>query len=258
MKPFKIILFFLSIALSGTVFSQNIDLKANQKVFIDHLENIYTLEKENLKLISSEKDIEYQNNFLGEIQSIDISNPLQILIFHKEANQIIFLNNELSEIGPAINLDDLGLFDVELVSASQINGFWVFNAAFQRIEFYDHRLEKVHTSIDLSLLLSDAGTLQELSMVNDNIYLRSQDAGILVFDRFANYIKTLPIKDCNSIQYFNQKILYTQAQSIKSYQFDLLETSTLLQLEQAISFAKLYNKTLYYRVGDVLFKKMVE
>lgn len=255
MKPLKIILFFLSIVFSATVFSQNIKLKSHQEVYIDHLENIYVLDKENLNLISAPESIEYQNNFLGEIQSIDISNPLQILVFHKEANQIIFLNNELSEIGKAISLDDLGLFDVALVSASQINGFWVYNAAFQRIEFYDHRLEKVHTSVDLSSLLADAGTLQELSMVNDNVYLRTQDAGILVFDRFANYIKTLPIKDCSSVQYFKQKILYTQGNEIKSYRSDLLETLSLMLLEQPVSFAKLYNKTLYYRVDNVLFKK---
>jgi len=258
MKPFKIILLFFCIALSTSVFSQNIELKTNEKVFVDHLENIYTLDKENLKLISSEKTYEYQNNFLGEIQSIDISDPLQILIFHKEANQIIFLNKELSEIGPAISFDDLGLFDVELVSSSQINGFWLFNSAFQRIEFYDHRLERVHASRDLSPLLADAGSLQELSMVNDNIYLKTHKAGILVFDRFANYIKTLPIKNCSSVQYFNQKILYTQGSSIMAYQYELLETTTLLQLEEAINFARLYNKTLYYRVGNVLFKKVVE
>lgn len=40
----------------------------------------------------------YSNKTLGKIHSIDASNPLKLVLFYKEASQIVFLDNNLSLI----------------------------------------------------------------------------------------------------------------------------------------------------------------
>ena len=234
--------------------SQNITIQNGQQVYIDLLDNIYITDKDNLSLISKPKKISYQNQFLGDIYSIDISNPLRILVFHKEANQIVFLNNELSIIGDAIKLDELNLPDVNIVCSSQINGFWLYNNLSNRIEYYDHNLKKIHTSINLTNLIDNLDDIRTLKMYGERIYLNVQNTGILVFDMFATYIKTLPIINPNSFQVLNHSILFTKDNQILEYDFDKIETSIIFQSDSETRYAKAFNKYLYYQKGNTLLK----
>ena len=246
------IILFLFISLE--TISQNINISSKQKVSIDHLENVYITEKDNFSLISSEKKKEYQNSFLGEIYSVDVSNPLRILVFHKEANQIIFLNNELSIIGEAISLDELNLPDISVSCASQINGFWVYNNLNNRIEFFDDKLRKIHSSIDLSSRIQNLSDIQEISMNFENIYLRVKNTGILQFDMFGTYIKTIPIINSTSFQVMERSILYTLLDQVLIYNFDKLETTILFQSESNIEYAKVINNKIFTLTNDTLSK----
>ena len=245
MKIFSKNLIIILVLLSNHLFAQNINVNQSQKILIDHLENIYMIEGDNFSLISSNHKKEYQNSFLGNIFSADISNPLRILIFHKEANQIVFINNELSIIGDAISLDELNLPDVAVACASQINGFWVYNSLRQRIEFYNNNLQLEHSSLELSQYIGSVDKIQDLKMFNERIYLRVKDTGILVFDMFATYIKTIPLKNINSFQILGKSIIYSKHKQVLSYSFDKLESQVLYQSEHDIIFSKIYNKKLY-------------
>ena len=256
MNIFKIISLNLTLLIFTTLnsFSQKIKVESEQSIQIDHLENIYLINKGNLSILNNNKHKEYQNNFLGDIYSIDISNPLRILVFHKDANQIIFLNNELSIIGDAISLDEINLPDISTVCTSQINGFWVFNNLNNRIEFYNSNLIKIHTSIDLSNQINNLENIEEIKMAGEQIYLKVKNTGILVFDMFATYIKTLPIKETNSFQIFEQSIIYAKNQQILIYSFDKLNTSVLFQSDYKIDYAQIVNSHLYYLENDVFNK----
>ncbi len=238
---YKLIIFLL--LFINNSFAQKIELQATQQLNIDHLENIYITDKDNFTLISSQK--EYQNNFLGDIFSIDISNPLRILVFHKDANQIVFLNNQLSIIGNAIILDEINLANISVVCASQTNGFWVYNNLNNRIEYFNRDLQKTHSSIDLSSRIDSPNNIQEIKMDYRKIYLKVKNIGILVFDLFGTYIKTIPLKKINSFQILNNSILYTQSKQVLIYNMNKLNITTLYQSKFPIKYAKIINNHLY-------------
>jgi len=238
--------FILFIVFINSIFGQDIILKNSQKAQVDHLGNTYIIEKNNFSLILNTNLKEYQNNFFGNIYSVDLSNPLRILIYHKEANEIVFLNNELSIIGDAISLDELGLPDVAVVCASLINGFWVYNNLNNRIEFYNSNLKKIHTSINLSNQINNLDDIENIKMFNERIYLKVKNTGILVFDMFATFIKTIPIKNTNSFQILDKSLLYTLENKVLIYNFDSLETTVLFLGENNIDYARVYNGVLYY------------
>ncbi len=245
MLKLKIITFLLFwiIALNGI--SQNIKISDNQKVNIDHLGNVYITDKDNFSLVSSEQKKEYQNSFLGEIYSVDVSNPLRILVFHKEANQIVFLNNELSIIGEAIILDEIDLSDISVVCSSQINGFWVYNKLNNRIEFINDKLQKIHSSIDLSEHINNLSGIQKITMNFENIYLQVKNTGILQFDMFGTYIKTFPIQNSSSFQILEKSILYTKNNQVLVYNFDKLNTTVLFESKNNIEYAKVINNKIF-------------
>lgn len=246
---------FLSINLA---FSQDFRINNSQKLIIDHLENIYVIEKDNLSLISKPSKKEYQNNYLGNIFSVDISNPLRILIFHKDANQIIFLNNELSIIGEPVNLDKINLPEISVVCSSQINGFWIYNNLNNRVEFVNNKLKKTHSSIDLSPFINSTDDILSIKMEYKHIYLNVQNTGILVFDMFGTYLKTLPIQNIQSFQVLENSILYTKGKQILMYKFDTLETLILYQSETTIKYAKIINRKIFILTKNQLFTQSLE
>ena len=250
--------FIYLLFLTSQIFSQNISVNKLQTIKIDHLENIYIIEKDNFSLISSNSKKEYQNSFFGDIFSADVSNPLRILIFHKEANQIVFINNELSIIGDAISLDEINLIDIAVACASQINGFWIYNILKQRIEFYNSSLQLEHSSLELSQYISSVDDIQEIKMSRELIYLRVKNTGILVFDMFATYIKTLPIKEISSFQILEKSILYSQNNQILIYDFDKLNNSVIFQAESKIEYSRIFNSKLYYLEDNELKQKILE
>ncbi len=245
MKRYTYILIIILSASFQSIYSQNYTFTNTDKINIDHLGNIYKTSKDNFSLISGNKKKEYQNNLLGEIYSVDISNPLRILVFHKEANQIVFLNNELSIIGNAISLDEIGVPDISAACASQINGFWIYNNLNNRIEFFDNQLNKVHSSIDLSGYISSSENIRSLKMNNGKLYLQVKGTGILTFDMFGTYIKTIPLKDINSIEIYSKSILYTFKNKVLSYSFDSLESFIVFKADETIRFAKLIDNKLF-------------
>ena len=233
-------------------FAQEITIQSDQNVYIDHFGNIYILKKDNFSLISGKQTKEYQNSFLGNIYSVDVGNPLRILVYHKEANEIVFLNNELSIIGDPINLDELNLPDVSAVCNSEINGFWIFNKLNNKVEYYNSNIKKVHSSMDLSQQISNLDDIQNIKMYNKRIYLRVKDTGILVFDMFATYIKTIPIKQATNFQVLDHSILYSTKNKVLTYNFETLETTSLLEDKNQIKYAFITGAKLYYLSNNKL------
>ncbi len=229
----------------------------HHQILIDHLGNRYLLSESTLKNISQTPPIEYQNSFLGEISSVDISNPLRILVFFKNANAIVFLNNELSTIGEAIDLDQVGLSDVSSVCASNINGFWCYNQFKSRIEFYNDDLKLMHYSQELSSLINRSEDIKSLVMSGQQIYMNVDQVGILVFDMFGNYIKTLPIRNTDCFQVLGQGIIYTENNQALFYSFEKLEVDTVLKTSTPINYLRFYSQKLYYQVQDSLKERFI-
>ena len=70
-------------------------IDATTFIGVDSFQNVYTL-KGNAFYKNNQEN--YQNLNLGEIFSIDIRNPFKIVLFYKNFNTVILLDNRLNEI----------------------------------------------------------------------------------------------------------------------------------------------------------------
>lgn len=84
---------------------------------------------------------EYQNLPLGTIHSADLINPLKILLFYKEFNSVILLDNQLSEI-TRINLSDFNIVAQSCSMASQ-NRLWIYDSLTNNLLLLDYLNKKV-------------------------------------------------------------------------------------------------------------------
>jgi hypothetical protein len=170
----------------------------------------------------------YSNAFLGNIHSVDVTDPLRILLFFKDHNQIVWVDNFLSEIRSPVRLDDLGIDQVELVCSSSQGGFWAFNSLNNQLQYFDVNLTLVHESPTLNLLTGPDINPTYMTEKSRFLYLNVPGNGILVFDRFGNYSRTLPVDVPSEFQVTDQYIYFMKEGNLLSYDLRTAEFSRLV------------------------------
>ena len=205
---------------------------------------------------------EYTNHTNGSISSFDVTNPLKILLFYKEKNSIILLDNQLAEIQEPIILDELGHHQVTLVATSNKGGFWIYDNERSQLLRYNSKLEKQTESNSLLAIIEPKDSPNFLGEYNGNVYLNFPNLGIFVFDLFGNYINTIALLNLDNFQIHNNSITYLQDNNLLSYNiFD--QTTTTIDLSDTLNILEGYilNNKIYlfkpesYKIIDLTKKK---
>jgi len=162
----------------------------------DQLDYLY-LVTDNNEIIKLDKDYSILFRFsitrLGNISSIDVSNPQKILVYYPEYYNIVFLDNTLSEIKRL----DLESLDYKIDERGQL-----FNSSS---ELYN---EGIDVYSELSILTHE-----------EQVFLYNKES-IWVFDNFGQYHKRLDIKT-DKLQLINNELIYAQGHSILRYKLDV-------------------------------------
>jgi hypothetical protein len=197
--------------------------------YSDPMGNVYIVKNNTLKKFNTshvESGV-YTNTFLGNIQSVDVSDPLRILIFYKDHNQVVWVDNFLSEILSPVWLDVLGADQAELVCSSNQGGLWVFNGLNNQLQYYNVNLELVNESPSLNLLTGPDISPTFMLEKSRSLYLNIPGTGILVFDRFGSYSKTLPVETPSLFQVTDSYVYYMSEEKLYSYNLRSSEISIL-------------------------------
>ncbi len=225
------------------------ELKVNgQQHYSDPLGNIYIIHSNEISRYNRQyKNVaRYSNAYLGQPASLDISDPLRLLVFYKDDNQLLWLDNFLTELGSPVRLDEMGYEQVELVCCSSQGGFWIYNSLTDQIHSFDASLNLVHESISLRPLLESSDRPLFMKEKNRNIYVSYQSTGILVFDHFGNYQKTFPLTGISRFQVTDKYIFYMKEATFYSFSLsDGTKAEIELPHEQKPEFAELQAGLLY-------------
>jgi hypothetical protein len=102
----------------------------------DNQKNQYGI-KNNVVIKRSTTDFEYKNIGLGKITYVDFQNPLQIIVFYKDFNTVVLLDNQLNEIKRIdFNLNP-ELIQLEAVGLSAQNQLWIYDGITNKIGLYN-------------------------------------------------------------------------------------------------------------------------
>jgi len=199
--------------------------KAHDFFAVDNLGNIFFVkESEILKYLANGN---YYNRFsnlkLGEITSVDATNALRIMLFYKDQQQILFLDNQLSQKSDPVSLEQMGYEQTELVCASANNGFWVFNKSNNELIRFDEHLKKIASTGNLKQILQTELKPNFMIEHNGNLFLNCPEIGIYVFDIFGTFSKVISIKDITTFQVNEDILYYLKSTKLCSYNYKLFE-----------------------------------
>lgn len=142
-------LFFLLISITTSLNAQEQNLRLIDSLTfqgdrfwgVDIYDRFYFSEKNVFYKTENKQKFQFQDLQLGDLESVDLLNPLKILLFYKEANTIVILDNRLNEIN-RINFGVISDFKtVDFVGVSKDNLLWIFNADIQQLELFDYQKE---------------------------------------------------------------------------------------------------------------------
>jgi len=192
----------------------------------DNFGNTYLVKGDEIRKYNPTGDLLkiYSNKTMGKITSIDASNSLRLLVFYKDFASIIILDDLLSQNGDIINLMDLSLEQCDLVCTSFNNGMWFFNRQNANLIRLNDNLQTAVNTGNLNRLLGSDLKPNFILEYDGYVYLNNPNEGILVFDIYGTYSKTITIKGLQHFQVKDQGLIYFSEGVLKSYQLKQLNT----------------------------------
>ena len=225
----KIIYLFLFISINSFCQSKfkliaTIEIEADFFT-TDNQSNLYVVKANELSKFDKTGKLvyKYSNKNLGNIDFVDASNMLKLLVFYKNFSQVVFLDNTLSLTGSPVGLDKDGFRQAQLVCSSHNNGIWIYDQQNFELLRLNQALEKIQQTGNLSLLLSIDLRPNFLVEYNNKLYLNKPASGILMFDIYGTYYKTIPIKNAPFFQPIGDVVYFIANKKVKTYNIKTAE-----------------------------------
>ena len=138
----RIFLFLLLLA-SPVLYAQKAAMLTSQPlvadVFVgyDKFNYGYFIENNTLHKSNGFESVQYQNLRLGRISSVDLNNPLKIILLYPDFNSVVLLDNQLNEIA-TINFSELPQpIVVSAVGNASQNRLWFYDTLTLQIGLFD-------------------------------------------------------------------------------------------------------------------------
>lgn len=230
------------------------EIPGNFKFFTtDKLGNVFALTSKNdiQKFDKKGKKITEANfKVMGDATLIDAGNPLEIYVFYKDQNKLVYFDNMLNYRGETDLYNTLSVNNIQAVCRSYDNGFWFFDPDNFKLKKADKQGTLQSASINLANLADTILTPQMLLDDGKFVYLKTKSDQILVFDILANYIKTISLERFTSFQIKDENIIYSTLSDLYSYTPSTFEKQSLLYHKEVFSHTKynairVENSTLY-------------
>lgn len=234
-KPMKNSIFLLGLLLFSFQLFKTLKIEKEANLIgVDSLGKIYQVDNKMVQKYDAEgkKIANYALLNTGTITSIDTRNALQTLLFFEDQQQIVLLDNML---GVNRQIELKSYFDwIDLACLSnRDNAFWLYSINSQSLIKVNNELQEVKRLDNIGQLLNlDIQPIQLIEK-GEKVYLLDRSFGVIVFDIFGNYLKTIPIKNAQKIRVDDEQIIYLVENTIKGYnqltfdKLDLFESDSI-------------------------------
>ncbi|GIV27548.1 MAG: hypothetical protein KatS3mg027_1362 [Bacteroidia bacterium] len=227
-------------------------LKA-KKILVDNIGNIYGINDFVItKYFANQQQKTFSIKTYGTLENIDVTNTLRVLLFFKDFQKILFLDSQLSPNGEVIELSQLGFEQTLLVCSSINNGFWIYHQANNELIRFNQSLEITIRTGNLKRLLNI--DIQPNFMIEHNgrLYLNDPETGILVFDIYGAYLKTIPLLHLTNFQLNYPYLFYTREKQFNVFNLITFETIQLLKLSDDCNNVYISNEKCYLHCKDYI------
>lgn len=189
----------------------------------------------------------YNNSYLGTITSIDVSNPLKIMVFYQYSGMIVFLDDKLVALQDALDLSTRNFFNISLAAFSTDNRIWLYDNLKEELITVDFQLRELQRN---RLTINNLAPTQLIALKEQRVVMQNPETGILFFDNFGTYLKTIAIQTELPIHVDQENIYYLNQNQYIAYNYRKLSSLTICSLPDAVKQAITIRNKIFYLDKD--------
>ncbi len=220
MRSIAFFLCVLTLRLCAQEPAEHVVVKGAYDLFTtDELGHVYALKGDELRLYNAGGKMLMHNSLknFGTITTIDAFSSLKPMIFSAPQGMLALLDNTLAIQGTPIDLNRAGFPQVTRACMSVQNAFWFFDERLMQLTRVDAQLRPLATTGRLDQLLGFMPRPASMQEFDSWLYVCDPENGVLVFDLFGGYAKTIPIMGARSIQVRDGFIVFLKDGVLHSY-----------------------------------------
>jgi hypothetical protein len=177
----------------------------------------------------------------GNIYSVDASNPFKTIVYFKQQQLIQTLDNNLGVIN-TIQLRKINLLNTTAVARASDNNIWLYDAMEMNIKKINDAGKIITASPDLFQLTGHIPQITFIKEENHKLFLCDSTSGVIVFDEYLNYERTISIAGISDFQIINQSLT-----NIKHNIITEINLTTKTQQTDTLSTAKPFISAYIFR-----------
>jgi hypothetical protein len=187
---------------------------------VDQMGNLYVVTPTmQLKKINAKGDSLAVYNLskrYGKLTSIDVSNPLKVLLYYQDYTTIITVDRLLT-VTNTIDLRKQNIYQVKALATSYDSQFWFYDEQEAKLKKINDKGKITQQSVDLRQLLTSLPTPQKI-IDNDNlVYVYDNKKGVFVFDYYGALKTTIPLIGWNSVHAYDKTIYGLKKDTLQKY-----------------------------------------
>jgi len=194
-RPLNIFLAFIFVATISSKAQNNASYKLIASITgdvvdfaVDNLDNVYVLTStDQLKKYTANGDsVAVFNNVkkFGKVSTIDVSNPLKVLLYYKDFSTIVVLDRLLT-MRNSIDLRQHNIFQVNAIGQSYDNNIWLYDEGDSKLKKINDEGKAILETADFRLLFNQAPHIQNIYDQDGFVYLYDPEQSVFVFDYYG-------------------------------------------------------------------------
>lgn len=222
-------------------------LKIDQFVGKDTFNHLYYINKGALFKEGDLGSFRFQDFQLGPIASVDLINPMNVVVFYEETATVVFLDNRLNEKQRIVFNDLPDFINLSMATNAGNNQLWLFNMDSQRLQVYHYRNEQLVTqSLPLEgKIISYTSDFNRCTLLSEN--------HLYELNLYGTLVKELPLEGFEDILNYKQFYLGKKGNSLYWIGFESIKPIQLPMVENPIKDLQLTQDFLYIYDGVTLY-----
>lgn len=223
---------------------------------VDNLGNTYLInDKNQIKKLNTKGDSVGVFNDIrrfGKIHSIDVSNPLKILVFYKDFGTILTLDRFLN-VRNEIDLRKRLMFQVKTIATSYDNNIWLFDELQNKIRKIDDTGHLLFETSDFRNLFEEEFSPSCIVDKDNLLLIYDSLKGLVVMDYLGTIKTKYPLIGWHNFQVIGTKSFGVSEDNLQMFDVTNLQTTSIpLPVGQSKTIILDQNKMLQLDLGKGL------
>lgn len=246
MKQLLVFILLLSNISYSQQFIKATTLEADHFVGFDSYKNLYSTNGMVIHKVGPTGVFEFTDFQLGPISSVDIINPLNVVVYYEQTNTAVLLDNRLTQI-ERINFNTLPPYtNTSAATNAGGNKLWIFNQDNQQLELYNYRTNQTR---ELSQPIAE--TLKRQTSNFNYCYVLTQKQ-LISYNPFGGLLFTIPFENADNVYQYNEEVLILRNNQLFKISENSTEITPFFNPEITIKDLQLTQDFLYIYDGKKL------